>query len=281
MDVYIENPFPKKIRDKETRNKLSMSKFMSEIDNLGRLIRGPLMDHKIGIVNNIKYENVVDAAGSEVLLSFKDLEMRDVVTPEEQIILSLLDLIDGNYEDGKLYPFGHPEERYEIAHLLSREELWNKFSGYSKSDLDAGHRFAIKFSKQFYKLAERKKKTTFDPIIQSSEVKLKRTEYDEDMFNLVKLWIPEFNKLTPNARKASTIAIISGLDFRKNIKYLPPIEVMDKSIYKKYMEVWEDNFIREEDGVPVSMKFEKDSSVLNLLRGNRLPLASIIKNRRC
>ena len=182
-------------------------------------------------------------------------------------------MIDKNYEDS--YPFGYPPERYEMSHFIAREQLWEGLEGYSTEDLKDGYNFALKFTNAFYGLAKDRKQMT------DSEVKIKRAEYDEDMFNLVKKYLPEFNRLSDNAKKIHTISVISGMDFRKNIKYLPPVEILSESVYKDYMAKWEEAFFKEQDGVPVSMMFENSPDMLRSMRRRKLPIAQRIQQERC
>ena len=82
-------------------------------------------------------------------------------------------------------------------------------------------------------------------------VKTKKPEYDEELFNFNQEFIQELygsmDVYGDAVRDIFTLYVISGLDFRLNVNYLPVLKVgnqflMSPEIHREYMELWEQNF---------------------------------------
>ena len=77
-------------------------------------------------------------------------------------------------------------------------------------------------------------------------LKQKQVQYDETLYNLV----VEFNKKIENAEKEFGVGVreqftkemIFGINNIDNVRYIPPLELLNKDLVKKYFESWDINF---------------------------------------
>ena len=208
----------------------------------------------------------LDASGN-VYLKVDGIDMNKVITPEESILINPIEYVNDFYDDpeGKVHPLFYPKERYEIAHHLTKNTLKTKYfldkGKWDAEQVQEAYRLAVKYAGEegkFYEINEKMSKLSNQDSLNENDlnaveefVKTKKPEYDEELFNFNQEFIQELygsmDVYGDAVRDIFTLYVISGLDFRLNVNYLPVLKVgnqflMSPEIHREYMELWEQNF---------------------------------------
>ena len=233
----------KRLRTNKTGKRMNSFLANSVINRIYNRITSPINDQKEYLISTFKQgDNAND-------LKIDILDMNQVVTPEEKLVTRLAKRLEERYDDLNVRPYGYSKERYELAHHETKFQLWEEVKNdpsYTAEQIKVGYASATKFSNEFYKNFKGVDKMTEDNA--DDAVKAKRTEYDEALFELAKKTQRDLNLLVKkhgeNVRKIHAIAFMSGLGRVKNVRYLPPVEALDATVYNNYMRKWERNFFK-------------------------------------
>jgi hypothetical protein len=209
--------------------------------------------------------------GTEVYHGIFNIEMTGGVTAEEKILLlpyeRLLLETEKDPEMSDQLPLLFGDNRLEMTHYLAAGKLFadfndNEMSNYTKSEIEQGLIIATEFVDEYFgEFKEKNVQPTKDKKEAEDTVINKQAEFDEALFNITLKYAEKIEMLNSKygkgVGKIATLYMLSGVANRKNVRYLPPMEVMDNILFDQYMELWEQSlFERDNDGNLISMKYE-------------------------
>ena len=278
------------LRTKNTRKRMSIKKYYHDLAELHSKRTSSKEDQVRNIQESISEK--WEIGGKQYELGFKEIEMRDDnITPEERVLIrpyeKLENLWEQSTEEQGLFPFLFDDERLELTHYIAADKLFQEaekefIHSFSSKAVEEGLKLAAEFSSKFYKSFEQespeKRNENHDQDNQKEDsVIVKQAEFDERLFNLAieydnKISLAE-SRLGQGVRSAATLRFITGDASRKNIKYLPPVEVMDVNLLKKYMEIWDEVFMSRDAN---NEFITTNKSRISDFKGSQIPIASMI-----
>ena len=289
----------KKLRTPNANKKMNLGLALHHLENLYVSLTAPLeiQAREITKMMQLYVETTGTGIENAIQLGVTDLEMYEVLTPEEEIILNTPRTIFEDYAQGEggIYPLISPKNRYEVTHHRAKQVMRESYIDkrkYTEDELLEGIRIAEEYSTEFYEVPETmqtiQNNHTADPedsVKVDDFVKQKRPEWNEEIFKLNNKWSQEIedavDKYGEGVREVFTIYMISGIDFRQNIAYLPVLKhgnrfILSPKIHKEYMEIWE-QFFFEMDATGESTWREHEAH-LKTYRDRRIPNLEAMKD---
>jgi hypothetical protein len=255
----------KKLRTPNASQKMNLGLALHHLENLHTDLTAPLDVQTRQIIKLMvkSVETTGTGIHDAVALEVTELEMNEILTPEEEIILNTPKTILEDFAEGEggIYPLISPKNRYEVTHHRAKQIMRERYIDkrkYTDEELLEGIRIAEEYSKEFYEVPETMQNiqdnhtaNPEDSIKVDDFVKQKRPEWNEEIFKLNNQWSQVIedavDKYGEGVREVFTIYMISGIDFRQNITYLPVLKhgnrfILSPKIHKEYMEKWEELF---------------------------------------
>jgi polyhydroxyalkanoate synthesis regulator phasin len=238
-------------------------------------------------VSNDGYSKNGNANGFSV--GIKEVTTIDVrgplSTPEEKFMLRLFNKFRERFpiEDGQWVesPLLFSSKRQDLAHSFARNDLYLELDNMvndgeiSVEELREGAKLAQRFADDFYPSIDEltESDVTDDSKEDASEeyARQKQIEFDEVLYDLTVKYNEEIAKLEnefgDGIRSVFTTNMIFGINDKKKVRYLPPVELLSPKMVRDYFESWDDYFFN-----PSKTKGKLDTS--------QFPLDKLIKKAR-
>tara|TARA_Y100000593_G_scaffold46696_1_gene88680 strand:+ start:2020 stop:6585 length:4566 start_codon:yes stop_codon:yes gene_type:complete len=289
----------KKLRTDNAKRKMNFSYALKQLEDKRILLDLPLDLHMKKVINamEVEYDSIGTGVQTKIALKPVSIEMNDVITAEEQIVIAPSVRLFEEYNENEAFPLVYPKERYEITHHLAKDNLKKNYIDANKfniDELEQGIDIAEKYSKEFYQIPE-EIKNKVNQVVRDDDtqmdiedyVKQKKPQFDEKLFNLN----AKYSKIIENlvekygegVREVFTIHMIYGVDFRQNIAYLPALKhgnkyILSPKIHKEYMENWETLFFQT-DETGTNLAYVQYKKYLKTWQTRRFPALEILTDR--
>jgi hypothetical protein len=184
-------------------------------------------------------------------------------TLEEKFTVRAFDKFQEKFQvaDGSMIeaPLLFNKDRQDTAHEFARQAILKDIESLtdmgliSAKEIKEGAKLAQRFSDRFYEtladMAEANEDVNDDgnEVLKEEHIKRRQVEFDEELYDLTLEYNSEINKLQAKfgdgIRHVFTANMIYGINDKKNIRYLPPVELMSPDLVKSYFTNWESSFL--------------------------------------
>jgi hypothetical protein len=288
----FQNSSLRKLRTENTQKPIDMNLLfwiMDRKNKVAKLNQKGLKAEmeKMDPVSNDGYSKNGNANGFSV--GIKEVTTIDVrgplSTPEEKFMLRLFNKFRERFpiEDGQWVesPLLFSSKRQDLAHSFARNDLYLELDNMvndgeiSVEELREGAKLAQRFADDFYPSIDEltESDVTDDSKEDASEeyARQKQIEFDEVLYDLTVKYNEEIAKLEnefgDGIRSVFTTNMIFGINDKKKVRYLPPVELLSPKMVRDYFESWDDYFFN-----PSKTKGKLDTS--------QFPLDKLIKKAR-
>ena len=228
---------------------------------------GPEKKLEVGIKNvvmvNDKRINELNAKESltkEEKKELKKLQEGTLETLEEKFIMRIFDKFEERFpKDGDQVveaPLIFNVDRQDLAHSYAKNDLYAGLmrkvekGEISQEEIEQGTELAQRFADEFYpdvddvKEADSGDDTKDDAT--ARYIKTKQTEFDEVLYDLTIKYMGEIRELESKygdgIKAAFTVNMIYGINDKKKIRYMPPVELLSQDLVKEYFQAWDGYF---------------------------------------
>jgi hypothetical protein len=248
----------------EKGNKMGTERFFDELKQIYENREMSAKEQADEIRDTLRYSDTLffkkKGKGANLDIAFGDIEMFKNITPEEKIILNpyikLLELWEKNGNDSEFLPLMFGEARLELVHHMASEKLTqfvvDNFA-FTSDIAEQAQNLAFSFADTFFGEFDTLKESKKNQESKESEVINKQAEFDERLFDITLDYEQRIAKKVEEFGEdfsiAFTLNMLTGVGNRQNVKYLPPVEVLNKGLFKEYMELWDKAFFaRDKEG---------------------------------
>ena len=215
----------------------------------------------------------------------KKLEEGTVETLEEKFIMRIFDKFQEKFPQGEGQnveaPLTFNPDRQDLAHSYARNDMYAELEAMinngeiSLEELQKGAELAQEFAEEFYpEIDDIEESNDSDDTKEEAReryIKTKQVEFDEILYNLTEQYnqkIAELeSKYGDGIRAVFTTNMIYGINDKKKVRYLPPVELLSPDLIRTYFESWD-------------AYFEDKTLTKGVLDQSQFPVDKLIKNAR-
>ena len=204
--------------------------------------------------------NAKEKLTKEEKAELKQLSEGKVETLEEKFLMRIYDAFVEKFPqvEGQVVeaPLMFNTDRQDLAHSYARTdilmEIENRINNgeISLEETQEGAKLAQEFAEDFYPdiedLEESNDSDDTKEEARERYIKTKQVEFDEILYNLTEEYNKKMHELESKygdgIRVVFTANMIYGINDKKNVRYLPPIELLAPDIVKEYFKSWDLHF---------------------------------------
>ena len=191
-------------------------------------------------------------------LSIRNMDMNDVTTVEEKLIVRPWEMVLEKYgEDFESSPFAYEEDRIEFAHFQASDVV--------KDYVVRNHKITREGAEEAVKLAKRLLHRFHAVFAENNKYSSEAVNYDDDLLLLTKNFEDAINRgVNKYGDGFSAYVSLKYLEgyyntvekaYKRKLDILPPLELWNEGVYVEYMKNWEKSFFSGEMVVdPVALE---------------------------